>query len=530
MSRISTLIGSCCQLLTNSYPVQVHVPVRALIALVERVLMVDGSSSHGLYPFLSTMKLETVCSKLPLLHLYSLELLSSIIQGLRSLLLPHVADIIRLLTVYFKGCKLPELRIKVYSIYKDLLLSMGTGIVAYLSEVIASNADLSSSDSENSVQSSNVNSASAEALSQPHQKKRKHAVASASLNHQSDRVKLDVDLSLNHTTAPLKIAALEALEALLIVGGSYRSKDWRSNTDPLLAKVAINACKDGFVKEEQFSFHLMETTSTSTGFQLAALRAFFATLVCPGLVRPQYLSQGLELFRRGSREGGARVADFCARSLMTLEVLIHPKTLPLVDFDNYDANREFSDKMYFSGLARNPVYHSSMLEKRQNGPVTVFDDPLQSLLQSDDEMDNPQADVNNTIRAEEASKIPSSGNHAELSKMQEGKEAGVSAAVSAKRVATEQFGGDYIAKGVAAAAALVSGGETTVGSGAAQSRDAALCLSKDMEIENSVTSFASGEMAKASHIDKSKQFGFEMEYQSDVDSFPDIVDGDPDSD
>lgn len=45
-----------------------------------------------------------------------------------SQLLPHAADIMRLLTVYFRMCALPELRIKVYSVIKILLMSMGIGM------------------------------------------------------------------------------------------------------------------------------------------------------------------------------------------------------------------------------------------------------------------------------------------------------------------------------------------------------------------------------------------------------------------
>ncbi|KAG9144631.1 hypothetical protein Leryth_020239, partial [Lithospermum erythrorhizon] len=522
ISRISTLIGCCCQLLTNSYPVQVSVPVRALIALVDRVLVVDGSSSHGFFPSVSTMEL-TICSQLPLLHLYSLELLSSMIQGLGSLLLPHVADIIRFLTVYFKGCELPELRIKVYSIYKELLQSMGVGIVVYLAEVITGNEDLGSFDSKDGMPSSNVNTVSAEALLRPHQKKRKHAVTTAPASQQSDRDVLDVGLSLNLTTVSLKIAALEALEALLIVGGSFRSKDWRSNIDPLLAKVAINACKDGFLKEDQSSFHLVESTSTWACFQLAALRAFLASLVSPGFGRPRYLAQGLELFCRGSREGGARIAEFCAHSLMTLEVLYHPKSLPLVDSHNYDANREFADKMFPSGLAQNPLYHSSKLEKVQNEPFSDFVDPLQSFLQTDDEMENTQADVRNINGSEEACKVSFSGNHAEISKLPfskyndsgsagqddtklERSDAGGSAAASAKMIVTEPSGVDYTSKGPTTA--LVSEGNIQ--------NDDSLCLRNDMEIENNVNDHASNGMAEKSLVDKSKEFGFEMDNQSDV--------------
>ena len=50
-----------------------------------------------------------------------------ILYALLQSVVPHVADITRLLTEYFRTCALPELRIKVYSIMKVLLMSMGIG-------------------------------------------------------------------------------------------------------------------------------------------------------------------------------------------------------------------------------------------------------------------------------------------------------------------------------------------------------------------------------------------------------------------
>jgi len=45
-----------------------------------------------------------------------------------SQLLPHVADVVRILMGYFKKCWLSELRTKGYSIVKDLLILMGAGM------------------------------------------------------------------------------------------------------------------------------------------------------------------------------------------------------------------------------------------------------------------------------------------------------------------------------------------------------------------------------------------------------------------
>ena len=44
-----------------------------------------------------------------------------------SQLLPYAASVVRVVSSYFKKCSLPELRIKLYSITKTLLKSMGVG-------------------------------------------------------------------------------------------------------------------------------------------------------------------------------------------------------------------------------------------------------------------------------------------------------------------------------------------------------------------------------------------------------------------
>ncbi|KAH1240793.1 hypothetical protein GmHk_07G018563 [Glycine max] len=127
MSNASRLMFGCCLLLKNSYPVKVNVPVRLLLGFVERILMVNGSLPQMSLPFMTAKQQENICSELPVLHLSSLELLTAIIKAMGSQLLPHAAYIVRIITKYFKTCKLPELRIKVYSVTRNLLITMGVG-------------------------------------------------------------------------------------------------------------------------------------------------------------------------------------------------------------------------------------------------------------------------------------------------------------------------------------------------------------------------------------------------------------------
>eukprot|EP00268_Persea_americana_P043737 TRINITY_DN4401_c0_g1_i2.p1 TRINITY_DN4401_c0_g1~~TRINITY_DN4401_c0_g1_i2.p1 ORF type:complete len:864 (-),score=172.49 TRINITY_DN4401_c0_g1_i2:333-2924(-) len=344
MLRVSTLMQCCCIMLTSPYTVQVTVPVRLLLALVGRVLSVDGSLGQALQPFMTVMQQELICSELPVLHLGSLDILIAVIKGVRSQLLPHVADVVRLLKEYFGRCTLPSLRIRVYSIMQVLLISMGVGIALYVAEAIIANAfaDLNFISQGSGLAYSNAYSSivMSQPLKQPSNKKRK--LASGSPAEQQNVVEVDNPNNKRTTPLSVQIAALQALEALLTVGGAVRSEGWRSDVDLLLITVATHACNGGWSNKEKNCILSEESTSTRADFQLAALRALLASLLSPTCVRPRYLSRGLELFRLGRQETGTRLAEFCAHALLALEVLIHPRALPLSDFSS--GNRSMVDE------------------------------------------------------------------------------------------------------------------------------------------------------------------------------------------
>ncbi|KAL6957140.1 hypothetical protein U1Q18_015071 [Sarracenia purpurea var. burkii] len=131
------------------------------------------------------------------------------------------------------------------------------------------------------------------------QKKRKHAGTNASLGEQPERLALEVGVTKNATPISVKIAALEALEALLTVGGALGAGSWRPSIDLLLITVATNACKGGWAREEKPIFLSGEPVPTWADFQFAALRALLASLLSPSRFRPPNLALGLELFHRG---------------------------------------------------------------------------------------------------------------------------------------------------------------------------------------------------------------------------------------
>ncbi|XP_052488727.1 uncharacterized protein LOC105773909 isoform X2 [Gossypium raimondii] len=403
-ATISTLMFCCCKMLTSSYPVQVTVPVRSMLALVERLLRVDGSLPHTMLPFMTSVQQELICSELPVLHAYCLELLIAIIKGMRRQLLPHSAYIVRVVTRYFKRCSLPELRIKLYSIIRMLLVSMGVGIAIYLAPDVIENAsyDLNSLGGED-IETSPANTGPATgALPQLSNRKRKHGAKTGSLEEKQDAPSPKVGESNTHQMTPItvKMAALDTLEVLLTVGAASKSESWRSSIDSLLMKTAINSCKRGWGNLESNIFLPHESASVWADFQFSSLRALLTSFLAPARTRPPYLSQGLELFRRGKQEAGMKLAQFCAYALFALEVLIHPRALPLDDFysachnSTDGASNRFLENIYSGSQKQNTSFLSAMRRTEQGGVESHDDDLYDRWLQNENENENQNENEN----------------------------------------------------------------------------------------------------------------------------------------
>eukprot|EP00250_Pteridium_aquilinum_P003200 c13518_g1_i2 orf=1245-3185(-) len=313
-SRVSVLLQCCNYLLVNSFPVQVPVPLTALLALITRILTVDGSP-YGPASVLgmptSSAHQVSLCCELPALHSCALDLLYATLCGVRSQLLPRAADIVRLLTEYFRRCSLPSLRIKLYNISKHLLISMGVGMASELAPALIDSllADLKGVSSVNA--SCSINSPNAVSwvhgmptwgqLTNPRKRKEPGSM-------QMDLLALGAveagraDMSEGTQIIAVQIAALEATEALLTVGGALRSDHWRTEVDSAVANVALVASagslspslmfEDTSCKGELLAF-------SSGSFQLAAYKAFLASILSPCMHRPPYLSQALAVFRKG---------------------------------------------------------------------------------------------------------------------------------------------------------------------------------------------------------------------------------------
>uniref|UniRef100_A0A0A9CRN0 Uncharacterized protein n=1 Tax=Arundo donax TaxID=35708 RepID=A0A0A9CRN0_ARUDO len=109
-------------------------------------------------------------------------------------------------------------------------------------------------------------------------------------------------------------------------GGSLRTDQWRSEVDLLLINVAVSACDTGGVYKQK-PFIIGEPSISDV--QLASLKALLASFLSSPHARPPYLAKGIELFRRGKLEIGTKLAEFCSRALLALDVLTHPRALSL---------------------------------------------------------------------------------------------------------------------------------------------------------------------------------------------------------
>ncbi|KAG2658055.1 hypothetical protein PVAP13_1KG167755 [Panicum virgatum] len=347
---ISALMHCCSVMLTSYYPVQVNVPMRALVALIRRVLLVDGSLHKKLFPSTTSLHQELICFELPSLHSTFLDLLNATIKGLRSQLLPHGASIIRLVTEYFKIAKLPSLRTKAYSILQLLLTSMGIGTSLHLLEATVSNAIADLNDdggSDMTIMSTNPSKVTNESSSKIYSKKRKQEpqvqnsfvsgsekAAISPRKRKGSSVQIASKAMTPETTGdariltPLsvKIAALETLEILLNVGGSLQTDCWRPEVDLLLINVATSACDTGGSYEQKPSTF---GGASILDLQLASLKALLASFLSSPYSRPPYLAKGIKLFMKGKLEIGTKLADFCSRALLALDVLAHPRALSL---------------------------------------------------------------------------------------------------------------------------------------------------------------------------------------------------------
>ncbi|KAK9283977.1 hypothetical protein L1049_012235 [Liquidambar formosana] len=423
----------------------------------------------------------------------------------------------------------------IVSLLKDMIMDgcepniVSTEILNQAKSKVVNNAsvDLDESDCTSSSACLKV---SAEALLQPSHRKRKHATTIGSLEEQHERVRSQAGVPNNYPTTltSVKIAALEALEALLTVGGASRSECLRTNVDFLLITVATSACKAGWADEETDIFLLDKHASCWANFQLVSLRALLASLLSPARVCPPYLAQGLELFRRGKQQTGTRLAAFCAYALLALEVLIHPRARSLADFPSAKHNsfdgvsHKFSGSVY-SGSQKHIPFSSGTLGMGL-GDLNPDDDHLyNSWLGNSDENEVLGADLGNNSNYADNVRDPSTEKL--LSVDGNADEIMVESQQSEKTNSHERVMGP--AAGGSTDAVTEIGRVTDVG--ALDPMDSEIASGKDITMTKDDRFATIGENTSTvtSNLVKGKEI--ELDHESSMDSFPDIIDVDPDS-
>ncbi|BBN19841.1 proline-, glutamic acid- and leucine-rich protein 1 [Marchantia polymorpha subsp. ruderalis] len=347
--RVSSLLQCCQSLLTNPYPVPVPVPIKPLLALATRVLRVDGSRismPNSMNVAVSSVHQVSLCSELPALHISALDLLSALLCGVRSQLLPHGGDVVRLVSESFRRCGsvAPVLRVKLYDFARHLFVAMGAGMASALAPAVVGSAlsDLKGSTLATSIFSPKASRTPRMNSSgwapgntwggqNTNHRKRKEPGGCISNDHQNNGTPEGAaNMSEGAATAAVQIAALRALEALLTSGGALLPDRWRAEVDAVLASVAMGAATGtaSLIFDEDSTYMDGGAPVSSGAFQVAAYRALLSSLLSPCCHRPPYLAQGLAIFRKGRQEAGSEVAEVCAHALLALEPLIHPRCLP----------------------------------------------------------------------------------------------------------------------------------------------------------------------------------------------------------
>ncbi|KAJ4721045.1 proline-, glutamic acid- and leucine-rich protein 1 isoform X1 [Melia azedarach] len=274
--------------------------------------------------------------------------------------------------------------------------------------------------------------------------------------------------------------------------------------------------------------------------QLAALRALLTSLLSTARVRPPYLGGAFELFSKG-KQAGRQLAGFCASALLALEVLIHPRFLPLERFPsaNYNsldkATLGIPETLYSGGQKQNNPYFSGM-ERTGDGAPDSYDDDLYDKWFSDGHGNEipVHATTNNVDVMKPSEKVRERNN---VEQAHVGMKKGVEIIVASQQVqlSTIKFQEVPFSKGVTGS--TVTGDiqhpemetERTPPDDGLDGKTQEKASAKEIlpERHDGLTSMGVN-APTTSNTDKGKTV-FDLDGDSSMDLFPDIVEVDPDS-
>jgi len=246
----------------------------------------------------------------------------------------------------------------------------------------------------------------------------------------------------------------------------------------------------------------------------------------------------------GKQQTGTKLAEFCAHAMLTLEVLIHPRALPLVDY--VPPNNNTYDEVHFNFrdeyVSRN---HTTPFGLHQTEPLDGVNNMFADYLANgDDDMGGLWKENTKDAKksSEMATPLPSSANIQERSEMIT--ETTTCADVEMRTVENETVSksdnpGESVMHFQEPATCTTSnpsvidirGDPATDTEAKRIVSDSAIAHDEANHVELASRSRSS---AQSSDTNMLQQFEFKLDNGNSVDDdddpFPDIVDGDPDSD
>lgn len=269
----------------------------------------------------------------------------------------------------------------------------------------------------------------------------------------------------------------------------------------------------------------------------------------------------------GKQETGTKLAEFCAHAVLALEVLIHPKALPLEDFPTAnhisDGIQHGFPETTYSGLKHRTAFSGGMEGMVHDDPDQDHDDLYDSWLENGKETEAPVSSPRNTIKDNEepsefttcrpdkklcvdgsfVKEIPvgSAKEPASITEMaSSGNREDTMVEAHPVQESITQFQDSVSAKVSPVPATLGGSLSTEIAPDRAASDRGVLDQTSSDRVSSLNVSLAKGDAfttadggtSKTSILDNSMAPASKIDHDSDSgsDSFPDIVDGDPDSD
>ncbi|KDO40839.1 hypothetical protein CISIN_1g0030611mg, partial [Citrus sinensis] len=311
--------------------------------------------------------------------------------------------------------------------------------------------------------------------------------------------------------------------------GDLGSASWRPTVDLLLITIATDYCQEGWGNEESHSTALPDDPIISLAdLQLSALRALLASLLSSARMRPPHFGRALELFGKGKQQAGRMLAGFCASALLALEVLIHPRFLPLERFPC-----RILENIHSGGQKQST---SGMHGTGQRASDSFDDDLYETWFGDGHPTEIPVHGPGENVAGSPGTKVSERNNEEQAG-------VGLRNNEDEAMVESQHFQELPYSKGVIDS--TVAGDlklpereteaeretEVAVPEGGLDGKSHETASSKDF-IAGKGDGFAKvgGNAPTASYAEKGKKPVWDLDDDSSMDSFPDIVDVDPDSD